>query len=79
MLKSIEEVVKLEKTSLVLFYLEEKEEILLMEVAGEILLSWWYPNGRHENVEKRKSNFEGWKHHLVFFKETKETRTNRFG
>ena len=77
-LKSVEEVVELEKTSLG-YYLEQTEEVLLKEVVRDGLFAESVEPKRkkQEIIKKWKANFEGKKLHSVFFKETKEVRDDK--
>ena len=77
-LKSVEEVVELEKASLS-YYLGQTEETLLKEVVRDGLFTESVEPKRkkQEIIKRRKANFDEKKLHSVFFKETKEVRDDK--
>ena len=77
-LKSVEEVVELEKASLG-YYLGRTEETLLKEMVRDVLFTESVEPKRkkQEIMKRRKANFDEKKLHSVFFKETKEVRDDK--
>ena len=77
-LKSVEEVVELEKASIG-YYLGQTEETLLKEVVRDGLFTESVEPKRkkREIMKRRKANFDEKKLHSVFFKETKEVRDDK--
>ena len=77
-LKSVEEVVGLEKASIG-YYLGQTEETLLKEVVRDGLFTESVEPKRkkQEIIKRRKANFDEKKLHSMFFKETKEVRDDK--